>query len=326
MGSWQTAKGQACGKAILIGEHFVVFGGTALAFPIRSTRLEVTLKASSRVRNRVWLGADYPDSQRLLEACRRGLKEMTGSHRYRLDVTIAGNLDSGAGLGASAAFSVAFARAFLALEGREDEDLVAQTAFEMERAFHGHPSGIDSTTVAFEVPCYLKTGDRFVNGTEVGASAGFLDIAPGAVFVLADTGERRSTSQAVSGIKAFADTVRGGKVMGKLVDISETIALQTAAAMQDADFEYVGSMMNENHYLLRALEVSTAKMERLRLGALGAGALGAKLTGAGHGGYLLALCWPDSADDVAASLRNRGATKIIYQSTAELAGLNRNSD
>ncbi len=321
MGSGQTARGDACGKAILIGEHFVVFGGTALAFPVLGARLEVTLTATPRERNRVWLEEDHPDSQRILTACRRGLAELTDGQRYRLDMAVSGNLDSGAGLGASAAFSVAFARAFLNLQRRSDEDLVAQSAFEMERAFHGHPSGIDSTTVAFEVPCYLKTGEKFVNGTEVGASAGFLDVAPGAVFVLADTGERRSTSAAVSSIKTFAETTRGGKIISKLVDISETIALQTAAAMQDADYEYVGSMMNENHYLLRALEVSTPKLERLRLGALGAGALGAKLTGAGNGGYLLALCWPDNLDDVSDSLRNRGATNIICQPTDELAGL-----
>ncbi len=321
MGNGLTARGRACGKAILIGEHFVVFGGTALAFPVLGAHLEVTLKASPRDRNRVWLEEEHPDSKRILDACRRGLAEMTDGQRYRLDMVVSGNLDSGAGLGASAAFSVAFARAFLNLQRRSDEDLVAQTAFEMERAFHGHPSGIDSTTVAFEVPCYLKTGEKFVNGSEVGASAGFLDIAPGAVFLLADTGERRSTSAAVSSIKTFAETTRGGKIVSKLVDISETIALQTAAAMQDADYEYVGSMMNENHYLLRALEVSTPKLERLRLGALGAGALGAKLTGAGNGGYLLALCWPDNADNVAESLRNRGATNIIYQPTNDLAGL-----
>jgi len=321
MGNGLTARGRACGNAILSVEHFVVFGGTALAFPVLGAHLEVTLKASPRDRNRVWLEEEHPDSKRILDACRRGLAEMTDGQRYRLDMVVSGNLDSGAGLGASAAFSVAFARAFLNLQRRSDEDLVAQTAFEMERAFHGHPSGIDSTTVAFEVPCYLKTGEKFVNGSEVGASAGFLDIAPGAVFLLADTGERRSTSAAVSSIKTFAETTRGGKIVSKLVDISETIALQTAAAMQDADYEYVGSMMNENHYLLRALEVSTPKLERLRLGALGAGALGAKLTGAGNGGYLLALCWPDNADNVAESLRNRGATNIIYQPTNDLAGL-----
>ena len=85
MGSRQTAIGQACGKAILIGEHFVVFGGTAIAFPVLAARLQVTLKASERARNRVWLEADHEDSRRLLEACRRGLKEITGGRRYRLD-------------------------------------------------------------------------------------------------------------------------------------------------------------------------------------------------------------------------------------------------
>ncbi len=316
-----TVSATACGKAILIGEHFVVFGGTALAFPVLDAQLTVTLRATPQQRNRVILAPGFPESERVREACRKGLKELASAARYRLDLSVSGNLDSGAGLGASAAFSVAFARAYLKLSGRADEDLVAQAGFEMERAFHGHPSGIDSTTVAFQVPCYLKTGDRYVNGQEAGASAGFIDIAPGAVFLLADTGERRHTRDSVDTIKTFAQSAQGSKVLTKLVDISETIALQTAAAIKDGDFEYVGSMMNENHYLLRALEVSTPKLERLRLAALGAGALGAKLTGAGGGGYLLALCWPEMADDVADSLCNRGAVRVIRQPTDQLSRL-----
>lgn len=321
MSSSKTVQATACGKAILIGEHFVVFGGTALAFPLPDVRVSVSLAAREQQRNRVVLNSELPAPKRVLDACKRGLKELTHGRRYRLDVSATGDLDAGAGLGASAAFSVAFARAYLKLTDERDDDLVAQAAFEMERAFHGHPSGIDSTTVAFEVPCYLKTGDRYVNGQEAGASAGFIEVAPGAVFVLADTGERRETASAVSGINDFAATDQGGKVLSRLVDISETIALQTAAAIKDGDFEYVGSMMNENHYLLRALEVSTPRLERLRLGALGAGALGAKLTGAGNGGYLMALCWPDRVDDVTEALRNRGATRIICQPTEPLSQL-----
>ncbi len=102
--------------------------------------------------------------------------------------------------------------------------------------------------------------------------------------------------------------------------IAETKALQTASALRNGDYEYVGSMMNENHYLLKALEVSTPRLEKLRLAALGAGALGAKLTGAGQGGFLLALCWPDNVDAVEHALCNRGATTVIRQATDELSG------
>ncbi len=316
----QTVRASACGKAIIIGEHFVVFGGTALAFPVKAARLEVALTAEPRTRGRVIPAPDVPQPERIREACRRGLRELVEERRYRLDLSVESNFPLGAGLGASAAFSVAFARAFLQLDGRQDDDLVAQAAFEMEKAFHGHPSGIDSTTVAFESPCYLKTGERFVSGQQADASAGFLDVAPGAVFLLADTGERRSTAAAVAGMKAFGDSEQGGRVLSKLVGIAETIALQTASALRNGDYEYVGSMMNENHYLLKALEVSTPRLEKLRLAALGAGALGAKLTGAGQGGFLLALCWPDNVDAVEHALCNRGATTVIRQATDELSG------
>lgn len=312
-----TARAAACGKAIIVGEHFVVWGSTALAIPVRQARLEVALTAIPRQRNRAAVSGPQAD-QRTLLAARKGVRELLTGQRYSVTAGVRSNFPAGAGLGASAAFCVAFARSLLKLPqvpGTEDD--VAQAAHAMERVFHAYPSGIDSTTIAFENPCFVKTGEHFaVPGPKPasGPMAGFLQIAPGAVFILADTGERRSTADVVDRVATFMSQPRGEAMFGKFMGVAESIVLQTAAALKDGDFEFVGHMMKENHYLLQALELSTEALERLRRTALEAGALGAKMTGAGLGGFVMALAWPDDVENVVSALRAAGAGIVFTQS------------
>jgi mevalonate kinase len=164
----------------------------------------------------------------------------------------------------------------------------------------------------------VKTGATYVNGDSVGPSAGFLDIAPGAVLVLADSGERSNTADVQSRLEAFLGQRKGDRIMEKLVAVSETISLQSANALRKGDFEYVGTMFNENHYLLQALNVSTSRLDELRVVAMDTGALGAKLTGSGCGGFLLAVCYPDALKAVCTGLRKRGVSVFFKQLTEEL--------
>lgn len=309
------AQADACAKAILVGEHFVVWGGTALAIPVRPAQLMVKVKGRPAGRNRIAL--DGSSDLRLLAAARLGMRLLRKSHRHSLGVSVVANFPHQAGLGASAAFSVAFCRAIMALAGEEDEDLVAQAALDLEQVFHGQPSGIDSTTIAFGSPCYVKTGTSFVNGQSAGPMSGFIDVHPGAVFLLADSGERGNTAEAVGRVAALRGGQRGEHMVQRLTEVAETIALQTATALRKGDFEYVGTMMSENHHLLTALEVTTDRLELLRRTALDAGALGAKLTGSGLGGFLLALCWPDDVDRVKAALSRRGVGLFFEQPTEQ---------
>jgi mevalonate kinase len=312
------ASAAACGKAIIVGEHFVVWGSTALAIPVHQARLQVDLKAHPRSRNRVILSGEQVD-EHTLQAARIGNSQTLTGSRYSLRAQVSSNFPGGAGLGASAAFCVAYVRALQQLPGLDaDEDHVAQAAHTMERVFHSHPSGIDSTCIAFDSPCFIKTGDSFsVAGapTDSGPMAGFLQIAPGAVFIMADTGERRSTRAVVDQVARFMAQPRGEAMFGKFMDVAESIALQTAAALRDGDFEFVGHMLRENHYLLRAMDLSTDACEELIETAAAAGALGAKITGAGLGGFIIALAWPDTAEEIATALRDAGARTVFVQST-----------
>jgi mevalonate kinase len=308
--------GSACGKAILVGEHFVVWGGTALAVPLTGARCDVKLSIAPAPRTEI-LFPEFPADERMRKAARLAARAFLGRRARRIEIELASNLPAGAGLGASAAFSVALLRAFSVALETGDEDVIAQKALDLERIFHGHPSGIDSTTIAYEAPCYVKTGDRFVGRARgaKGPLAGFIDLAPGGLFLLADSGERHDTAVAVSAVGRMAETAAGRRTIEKLTQVSETIALQTATALRQGDWPYVGSMMTENHYLLAALGVSTERLETLRRAAVGAGALGAKLTGAGAGGFLLALTTPSGAARIRRALCAAGTPRIIEQTT-----------
>lgn len=306
----------ACGKCILVGEHFVVWGGTALALPLTCVSLTVQLEAEPAASNSVSFADGVVDHRRLA-AAQRAMTELVTGPRFSLIASCAADFPAAAGLGASAAFSVAFARALFAAQGRKaDEDLVAQVALSMEAEFHGVPSGIDSTVVAFETPCYVKTGTRFVVPTPAeseGPLAGFIDVAPGGVFVLGDTGERSSTEQVVARVADFGSRPKGEQVLERFTGVAESIALQTATALKRGDYEFVGLMFTENHYLLNAIGVSTDRTEELRRAALNAGALGAKLTGAGMGGFVLSVAWPDDVDSVVAGFKKAGAGTVVVQ-------------
>jgi len=315
-GALTRARGAACGKAILVGEHFVVWGGTALALPVHEAIQSVILEARPSKRNRVTL--EDGSAGKLLAAARKGAGALLTEQRYSLVVSVAGNFPAGAGMGASAAFSVAFCRAVQKLQGVADEDLVAQVALDMEKVFHRHPSGIDSTTIAFETPCYVKTGPKFVGGGAGGPLAGFIEIRGGAVFLLADSGERADTGDVMERVRRTAEPPAGEKMVQRFTEVSESISLVTATELRKGNFEHVGTMMNENHHLLQALGVTTDRIDSLRKVAADAGALGAKLTGAGLGGFLLALCLPDNVSAVKDALAGAGVATFFVQPTDDL--------
>lgn len=314
-----SVQAEACGKAILTGEHFVVWGGTALAFPVFPARVRVRLAASVAGRNSVRLDSPPSDDPRLLAATKKVCSTLLTDRRFKIAVSTHSSFPISSGLGGSAAYSVALCRALLKLRGsRKNEDLVAQAALDLEKVFHGHPSGIDSTTIAFGTPCYVKTGPRFLTQKAqdvAGPLAGFLQIPPGASFVLGYSGMPGDTRSAIEKVSELASAPGGDLVLQRLTAVAETISLQAASALRKGDFAFVGAMMDENHLLLRALEVSTPQLDHLVQVAKGHGALGAKLTGGGLGGFMLAVAWPDQAQDVANALSKAGSPLVLVQPT-----------
>ncbi len=306
-------RGRACGKVILYGEHFVLHGGTAIAVPLRAAELRVMVgPAPSGVRA---VESPFLDTGRggsLMDIAVRelGVKAATG-----LRAEVEGDLPAGMGLGSSAALCVALARSLVDFHGgAPDDDLISIAAFEMEHIFHGNPSGIDTTTVTFESPCYFKSGGSWA-GVEAppleGPVAGFVDIPDGMPLIVACSGEPGDTRAAVEKVAGLRDSPRGSDILERLTSVADNLALRGASALRDGAWDAAGDLMNENHYLLAALDLSTRHIEELRRAAVQAGAWGAKLTGAGLGGSLAVLAPRDLHEVVERELRIAGATAVF---------------
>ena len=200
------------------------------------------------------------------------------------------------GLGSSAAVAVAIIRAFdrvLAL-GLDDEAVNA-LAFACEKLAHGSPSGIDNTLATYGCAILFRKGASGAPAT--------LSLPEPVPLVIAVSGERGITREQVAGVAA-----RRGRNRDRyeaIFDEMDAISLEGARALAARDYPALGALMNVCHGLLNALEVSTPELEHMIHIARSAGAMGAKLTGAGGGGSIVALC-PGKEDVVQQALEASG--------------------
>ncbi len=279
---------EACGKIILLGEHSVVFGHPALAaglargLVLRATPLE-NPRAPIQISVPRW-GVDvelrveneHPVARACLEVLTHCDGPVTG-WRIEGEATI----PSRAGLGSSAALSVALAR--LALPAAEGtampamEDVVAASMVG-ERVFHGEPSGIDSEVAARGgVICFAR--DRGVEP---------IDLVEPLHLVVMPSGVPRHTGRLVAGVRARRD--RFPTVIDPVLDALGALVDDGRGALERGQLSRLAGLTNIAHELLGALGVSLPILDDLCAHALAHGALAAKLTGAGGGGCAYALC------------------------------------
>ena len=266
--------GFAPGKLILSGEHAVVHGHLAIAVAVdRGT----TVSLEHRPGPTTIASADISDDR--LQAAVSALLPADG-----LAVHIRTNLPVGRGMGSSAALSVALVRAAAALEGRTaPHDECIERGFIAERIFHGSPSGVDHTVST------LGGGVRYRRGQPVAPFT-----PPPLRLVVMDSGTAGDTAEMVAGVAALPDaTVR-------LAEIGQLTEAISAALSEGRPPSVLGPLLTENHRLLRGIGVSTPVLDQLVEIALGAGAFGAKLAGAGGGGVAIALV-ADAAPVIAAA-------------------------
>ncbi len=308
------ASANACGKIVLFGEHAVVYGRPALAAPVKVVQATATVDRGQMGQG-LWFEAaglgkrsklmDAPADDPLAAAVRLTMSHLNLTAMPDWLVTISSTIPIASGLGSGAAVSTALIRALAEAAGR-DVTLaeVSALVFEVEKLYHGTPSGIDNTVVAFERTVY------FIKGQE----PQFLTIERSPTFIVADTGVASLT-------KIVVDEVRRGWLREPdrykwLFDRIAQVVTAARAALVQGDEGGLGSLMNENHELLHQLGVSSGVLERLRNVALAAGARGAKLSGAGKGGNLLALVASGDEERVAVALRAAGAKNIIVTQVA----------
>ena len=292
------ARGRAAGKVILLGEHAVVYGRPALAAGLAmDLEAEVTAGAG-RLRlesDRPELAADARLARLVAEAA-----ALVGAPADGLVVRVRSELPAGAGLGSSAALSVAVLRALAAATGCAlggDEELAL--GHRLEAIFHGHPSGIDPAAAALG-GCF-----RFVRGEPPAVTP--LRPARPLPLVIALGGRARSTGAAVGALRARWEDER--ERYERLFDEIAAVVDEGARAIEAGDLPALGRAFDRNQELLAALGVSTPEIELVVDLARRAGALGAKLTGGGAGGAVITLA--PEAERVAAGLREAGVPTIV---------------
>jgi mevalonate kinase len=295
-----TAHYQAHGKLILVGEHFVVHGTAAVALPLTavSTRVRVTCTAGPLTVN----SELEAEPQVLAEAVATGALRRFSMEPVGHTIDVDSDIPVGFGLGSSAAYCVALAGALMKLRGdTEPLDCVELNghAHALEGLIHGEPSGIDDTVATYG--CAV----RFVRGEPMQR----LKPRAGLSFVLGGCGFPGSTRDAVASVARFAEVERSQ--FAAILSEAHHLVESGLAAFLAADRSALGPVLNQAHGLLARIGVSTPEIETLVEAARQSGALGAKLTGAGFGGFVLALTPEGRERHVADALRAAGAKHVM---------------
>lgn len=303
--------GTAPGKVILFGEHAVVYGRPALAAPVNSVQARAEVKdlpkhpagnvrlEAPQVRLGGWLHA-LEREERLVQAVHRALELLDCRPPVALLVRLDSSLPVAAGLGSSAAVSVALLRGLSAHLGLPlSTERLAELSLELEKLFHGTPSGIDTSVIAYDRPMYFVRGQAPTP----------LQPARSLHLVVADSGQPSETAQVVADVRQAreADPDR----YERLFDAIGEIAVQARSSIESGEEPPLGRLMDENHQLLIELGVSCEALDRLAGAAREAGAQGAKLSGAGRGGNLIALVTPETTEAVESALRLAGASRLL---------------
>ncbi len=302
----------APGKIILFGEHAVVYGKPAIAVPVNHVQAQAMLEQTNSESGFRIVAPDLKrsyllsemDSSEPLAAIVRDTLAYLNQPIPNACLTVSSTIPLGRGLGSGAAISTAIARVLTQYFDQQiSSHQVSSLVFNIEKLYHGTPSGIDNSVVAFAQPVY------FVKGQPIK----MMDVAQSLTFVIGDTGIVSPTHKVVGDLRQrwqanpspYEDHFNDIAV---LVDQAWVGIEQGVLGIWE-----LGTLMNKNQILLEKLEVSSPELGRLITAAREAGATGAKLSGAGWGGNMIALApaQPEAITEISQALLKAGATNII---------------
>ena len=293
------SQASAPGKIILFGEHAVVYGRPAIAVPVANVRARATLEAAPANAGfriiapdleRNYLLANAAPDDPLAKTVQIMLEHLGQNRPPNATLHVSSTIPLGRGLGSGAAISAAIVRATADFFGQTiPTETVSNLVYQVEKLYHGTPSGIDNTVISYEQPVY------FIKGRPMQR----LKMVNPFTLVIGDTGIVASTREVVGGVRQRlqADTQRFEGYFDEMSVIARHAKM--IIEQQGMPVQALGKLMNENQELLEDIGVSVPELEQLVVAARAAGAWGAKLSGAGGGGNMIALV-PPNPDVIAA--------------------------
>ncbi|MGQ7462718.1 mevalonate kinase [Streptococcus suis] len=304
--------GKANGKIILMGEHAVVYGQPAIAMPFSAVEITAQVRAHGQALS---VACDFYEGlvhkmpkiwESLKHAIRFSLYRIGAPTDPAIHIEISSTIPAERGMGSSAAVAVAVARALFAYYEKDlaDSELwdIVQSS---EKIAHGNPSGIDAATTSGKSPVF------FIKQQPIQP----LELKLHAYLVVADTGVTGNTLEAISDV---ADLLEKKPEAVKLVEELGNLTRQAKEDLATDQAELLGSRMNQAHALLQKLGVSDPSLDKLVSLAQESGALGAKLTGGGRGGCMIALAkTAQDAQNLAHILSQAGARQTWIQYLGE---------
>ncbi|MCS7248979.1 MAG: mevalonate kinase [Anaerolineales bacterium] len=302
---------QAPAKIILFGEHAVVYGRPAIAVPVTALHARAIVRAELHApHGQVRLIApavqlDAPLDELSVEHPLRRVVELTArelgaAYLPSCQIAIHSTIPPASGLGSGAAVSVAVVRALAAYLGKHlPDEVVSAIAYEVEKIYHGTPSGVDNTVIAFQKAIFFARGKPIQP----------LHIGRPFTLLIADSGISSPTAITVADVRAAWG--QNPEKYEAIFDQIAAIVVEARTLIERGEPDRLGALMTRNQSLLRELGVSSPELDRLIEAALRGGALGAKLSGGGRGGNIIALVSEANAAAVARSLEEAGAVRVI---------------
>jgi len=304
------ARASAPAKVILFGEHFVVYDKPAILASIdKRIYVDAIARNDDKVTvksNMGFAGAFSKDAlekmkkkkfrslvQPVLAAANDAMQEFDAS--IGLDISIRAEFPHAVGLGSSAAISIATIVAVSSLFGKLSKQKICNMSLDAERIVHNNPSGADSAICTYGG---LMLFDRSKGAMPIDSK---IDLQ----LVVVNSGIKRLTGKLVSSVKQLRES--DAELFYDLSNMSGNITAQALKAIRSKDYAELGALMTLNHSLLRRLGVSRNVLDRLVDIALKNGALGAKMTGAGGGGCIIALVNESSKNKVLREMKKYDA-------------------
>jgi len=297
--------GSGFGKVILFNEHFVVHGIPAIvsAISMSTTATAERIKGDFEFIDDRMATPGYKDEK--MDHQRDSLKYIFQAMDLEQDnvkIRLAGDLYAASGVGASAASCAAIARALsdeFDLNYADDE--INRVAYEGERGYHGSPSGIDNTAATFGGLIWFQKGETNVMER--------MNLREPVNIVMGNTGVVANTKAAVAGVQERKESFP--EKYDKIFRSAEELAHRGRDAIKAFDLPKIGKLMDENHGLLQDIEVSNDDLDLLVNLAREQGATGAKMTGGGLGGYMVALTPEKEVQESVASAIEKKGFKVL---------------